>query len=351
MVLDYAQCKPIAIRAGNHRRVRWLITGGAGFIGSNLVRRLLTTTTASVTVLDRLTYAGNLASLEGLPADRFRFVQGDVADFELVACLVESHDYVVHLAAETHNDRALINPSSFARTNMLGTLALLEAVRKYNVRLHHVSTDEVYGSLELGDLRRFSERTPYDPSGPYSATKASSDLLVRAWVRSFGVRATISNCSNNYGPYQHVEKFIPRQITSLLDGHRPRLYGDGLNVRDWIHVDDHNAALVRIVTGGQIGETYLIGADGEHSNAEVVAYLLDHFGCGPDDYELVADRKGHDRRYAIDSTKLRTELGWRPKFGDFRDGLERTIAWYRDHESWWRPEKAPTEATYATLGQ
>lgn len=331
--------------------MRWLITGGAGFIGSNLVRRLIETTNASVTALDRLTYAGNRASLEDLPADRFRLVQGDVTDFELVGRLVESHDYVVHLAAETHNDRALIDPLSFAHTNMLGTLALLEAVRNHDVRFHHVSTDEVYGSLELDDLQRFSEHTPYNPSGPYSATKASSDLLVRAWVRTFGVRATISNCSNNYGPYQHVEKFIPRQITGLLDGRRPQLYGDGLNVRDWIHVDDHNAALIRIVTKGKIGETYLIGADGEHSNAEVVAFLLDHFGYRPDDYEYVADRMGHDRRYAIDSTKLRTELGWKPKFRNFRDGLENTIAWYRDHEPWWRPEKAPTEAIYATRGQ
>jgi len=224
-------------------------------------------------------------------------------------------------------------------------------VRKHQVRFHHISTDEVYGDLELDDPERFTENTPYNPSSPYSSTKAGSDLLVRAWVRSFGVRATISNCSNNYGPYQHVEKFIPRQITGLLDGVRPRLYGAGQNVRDWIHVDDHSSAVVRIVERGEIGETYLIGADGERSNLEVVQTLLRLVGRDEDDFDQVTDRAGHDLRYAIDATKLRTELGWSPSLTDFETGLARTIDWYRAHEDWWRPHKAATEAKYAASGQ
>jgi dTDP-glucose 4,6-dehydratase len=236
-------------------------------------------------------------------------------------------------------------------TNLVGTYTLLEAVRRHGVRYHHISTDEVYGDLELDDPQRFTETTPYHPSSPYSATKAGSDLLVQAWVRSFGVQATISNCSNNYGPYQHVEKFIPRQITNVLDGGRPSLYGAGANVRDWIHVDDHSAAVLLIAERGRIGETYLIGADGERSNREVVETILTLLARPRDAYDQVTDRAGHDLRYAIDATKLRTELGWRPAYPDFAAGLAATIAWYRDHEAWWRPQKADTEAAYAVLGQ
>jgi dTDP-glucose 4,6-dehydratase len=214
-----------------------------------------------------------------------------------------------------------------------------------------VSTDEVYGDLELDEPTRFTEETPYNPSSPYSATKAGSDLLVRAWVRSFGITATISNCSNNYGQYQHVEKFIPRQITNVLDGIPPKLYGDGLNVRDWIHVDDHNAADWTLAEQGRSGETYLIGADGERTNRDVVAAILRELGQPADAFELVRDRAGHDRRYAIDSTKLRTELGWTPQYPDFASGLKATIAWYRDNQDWWRPQKAATEAKYARTGQ
>jgi dTDP-glucose 4,6-dehydratase len=209
----------------------------------------------------------------------------------------------------------------------------------------------VYGDLELDDPARFTEQTPYNPSSPYSSTKAGSDLLVRAWVRSFGVQATISNCSNNYGPYQHVEKFIPRQITNVLDGGRPKLYGLGENVRDWIHADDHSAAVLTIIDAGRIGDTYLIGADGEKNNKEVVEAILTELGQPADAYDLVTDRPGHDLRYAIDSTKLRTELGWSPRYADFEAGLGATIAWYRDHESWWRPQKAAVEAAYAAQGQ
>jgi dTDP-glucose 4,6-dehydratase len=283
--------------------------------------------------------------------DRVRFVEGDVADAALVDALVADADLVVHFAAESHNDNSLQDPSPFVQTNLIGTFALLEAVRRHDVRYHHISTDEVYGDLELDDPQRFTETTPYHPSSPYSATKAGSDLLVRAWVRSFGVQATISNCSNNYGPYQHVEKFIPRQITNVLDGVRPKLYGAGLNVRDWIHVDDHNAAVLAIIESGRIGETYLIGADGEQNNKTVIELILTLMGHPADAYDQVNDRPGHDLRYAIDSTKLRTELGWTPRYPDFTSGLAATIDWYRANEAWWRPMKRATEAKYARTGQ
>lgn len=328
-----------------------LVTGGAGFIGSNFVRHVLAHTDAEITVLDLLTYAGNRQSVEGLPADRFHFTHGDVCDPVLVDQLVADSDLVVHFAAESHNDNSLRDPSPFVTTNLVGTYTLLEAVRRHGTRYHHISTDEVYGDLELDDPQRFTETTPYNPSSPYSSTKAGSDLLVRAWVRSFGVQATISNCSNNYGPFQHVEKFIPRQITNVIDGHRPRLYGAGLNVRDWIHADDHSAAVLLIAERGEIGETYLIGADGERNNREVVETVLELMGQPRDAYDHVPDRVGHDLRYAIDSTKLRTELGWTPAHADFEAGLAATIAWYRSNPGWWRPQKAVTEAAYATLGQ
>ncbi|NYD40457.1 dTDP-glucose 4,6-dehydratase [Nocardioides panaciterrulae] len=330
---------------------RILVTGGAGFIGSNFVHHLVEKTEATVTVLDKLTYAASRESLAGLPDDRVRLVVGDVADAATVEPLVAEHDAVVHYAAESHNDNSLRDPSPFVQTNLVGTFTLLEAVRKAGVRYHHISTDEVYGDLELDDPGRFTEATPYNPSSPYSSTKAGSDLLVRAWVRSFGVRATISNCSNNYGPWQHVEKFIPRQITNVIDGGRPKLYGAGQNVRDWIHADDHSSAVWTILTDGRIGETYLIGADGELNNLDVVRMILKHFGRPEDDFDHVNDRAGHDLRYAIDSTKLRTELGWQPRFGDFAAGLARTIEWYEQHRDWWAPQKSAVEAAYAAKGQ
>jgi dTDP-glucose 4,6-dehydratase len=327
-----------------------LVTGGAGFIGGNFVRHVLHATDHSVTVLDALTYAGNKATLIGLPANRFRLVEGSICDPQLVNDLVATHDVTVHFAAESHNDNSLRDPSPFVQTNLVGTFELLEAVRRHQKRYHHVSTDEVYGDLALDDPAKFTETTPYNPSSPYSASKAGSDFLVRAWVRSFGVRATISNCSNNYGPYQHVEKFVPRQITNLLDGVRPRLYGAGLNVRDWIHVDDHTAAVLDILDHGSIGATYLIGADGEHDNKTVIELILTLMGHPADAYDHVADRPGHDLRYAIDSTRLRDELGWRPRYSDFASGLASTIDWYRSHQAWWRPMKAATEARYAQTG-
>ena len=328
-----------------------LVTGGAGFIGSNFVHHVIAHTDHHVTVLDKLTYAGNLSSLDGLPADRLTFVRGDITDAELVNGLVADADAVVHYAAESHNDNSLHDPRPFLDTNIVGTYTLLEAARRHGTRFHHISTDEVYGDLDLDDPARFTESTPYNPSSPYSSTKAGSDLLVRAWVRSFGVQATISNCSNNYGPYQHIEKFIPRQITNVLRGIRPKLYGKGENVRDWIHADDHSSAVLTILDKGVIGETYLIGADGEKSNKDVVELILDLMGEPADAYDHVTDRAGHDLRYAIDSTKLRTELDWTPSFQDFSAGLAATIEWYRANEDWWAPAKDSTEAFYATKGQ
>ena len=330
---------------------RMLVTGGAGFIGCNFVHHVVAHTDAEVTVLDKLTYAASRDSLAALPQDRVELVVGDVADADLVDRLVEASDVVVHLAAESHNDNSLEDPTPFIQTNVVGTFTLLEAVRRSGVRFHHVSTDEVFGDLELDDPRRFTEDTPYRPSSPYSASKAGSDHLVLAWVRSFGVGATISNCSNNYGPWQHVEKFIPRQITNILDGSRPRLYGSGANVRDWIHVDDHSSAVLAILERGRIGETYLIGADGERSNLQVVRAILRLMGRDADDFDHVTDRVGHDLHYAIESDKLRSELGWQPRYRDFDEGLSRTIEWYRDHQSWWRPHKHATEAAYAARGQ
>lgn len=335
-----------------------LITGGAGFIGSNFVHYLLKNhSSLKITVLDKLTYAGNK---ENLPLDKIDLVVGNINDFDTVDKLISSTDLVVHFAAESHNDNSLSNPYPFIETNIIGTYNIIESCRKYDVRLHHISTDEVYGDLPLRkDLpgkgewegEKFTDKTPYNPSSPYSASKASSDMLVRAWVRSFGLRATISNCSNNYGPNQHIEKFIPRQITNILSGIKPKLYGEGINVRDWIHVDDHSSAVWEIINKGKIGETYLIGADGEFSNKEVLQMILSLMDKPIDDYDKVTDRKGHDLRYAIDSTKIKEELGWKPKYKDFKKGLKATIKWYEDNVGWWESEKHKVEDSYSKTNQ
>src|SRR4051812_14864932 len=264
--------------------MRMLVTGGAGFIGANFVHQTVGEHPEyEVTVLDALTYAGSEASLAPV-RNQIEFVRGSVADADLVDKLVGQADVVVHFAAESHNDNSLADPSPFLQTNIVGTYTLLEAVRKHGVRFHHISIDEVYGDLELDDPEKFTENTPYNPSSPYSSTKAGSDLLVRAWVRSFGVQATLSYCSNNYGPYQHIEKFIPRQITNVLVGSRPKPYGEGLNVRAWTHVDDHADAIRAILDRGTPGEPYLGGADGERSNLRVVEAILRHLGRPADDY-------------------------------------------------------------------
>lgn len=339
-----------------------IVTGGAGFIGSNFVHYVVKhhPEVEKITVLDKLTYAGNPENLKGLPEDRVELVVGDICDRVLVDRLVQQADAVVHYAAESHNDNSLQNPDPFIQTNIVGTTVLIEACQKYGVRFHHISTDEVYGDLPLradlpghgeGPGEKFTPDSPYRPSSPYSSSKASSDLLVRAWVRSFGLKATISNCSNNYGPYQHIEKFIPRQITNILSGIRPKLYGSGKNVRDWIHTEDHSRAVWDILTRGRIGETYLIGADGEKDNREVLELILKLMGQPADAYDRVKDRPGHDLRYAIDATKLREELGWRPQFTDFESGLQHTIDWYTHHREWWESQKAAVEAKYAKNGQ
>ena len=329
-----------------------IVTGGCGFIGSNFVRWVARNhPECHVTVLDKLTYAGNPKNIEGLPEGSVDLVVGDVCDEKLLDELVPGHDAIVHYAAESHNDNSILNPEPFIQTNVVGTYRLLQAARKYDVRYNHISTDEVYGDLALDEPRRFRPDDPYKPSSPYSSSKASSDLLVRAWHRTYGVRATISNCSNNYGPYQHVEKFIPRQITNIICGIRPKLYGDGKNVRDWIHTEDHSRAVWDILTRGRIGETYLIGANGEKDNIHVLQAILERMGQPDDAFDWVRDRPGHDRRYAIDPTKLETELGWKPIHTDFSEGLDQTIAWYREHEDWWRPAKEATEAKYAKQGQ
>lgn len=338
-----------------------IVTGGAGFIGSNFVHYVIANhPEVHVTVLDKLTYAGNRANLAGLPADRVELVVGDICDAQLVDRLVQKADAVVHCAAESHNDNSLLDPSPFIQTNIVGTYTLIQACRNHDVRFHHISTDEVYGDLPLredlpghgeGIGEKFTPDSPYRPSSPYSSSKASSDLLVRAWVRSFGLKATISNCSNNYGPYQHIEKFIPRQITNILSGIRPKLYGTGKNVRDWIHTNDHSRAVWTILTQGEIGETYLIGANGEKNYQDVLELILKLMGQPSDAYDQVRDRPGHDLRYAIDSTKLREDLGWQPEYTDFETGLQHTIDWYQEHEDWWRAEKAEVEAKYARNGQ
>jgi dTDP-glucose 4,6-dehydratase len=330
--------------------MKLLVTGGAGFIGSNFVRHVHRKRPDwELVVYDLLTYAGDRRNVEGL--ERVTLVEADICDEQRIDAAIAGCDAVVHFAAESHNDNSLHTPWPFVHTNLIGTYQILEAARRHGKRLHHISTDEVYGDLELDDPSKFTPETPYNPSSPYSSTKAGSDLLVRAWIRSFGVQATISNCSNNYGPYQHVEKFIPRQITELLEGRRPKLYGMGENVRDWIHTEDHSSGVLTILEHGRIGETYLIGADGEQNNKDVVELILKLMGRDPSDYDHVNDRPGHDMRYAIDASKLRDELGWSPQFQNFEQGLEATISWYSANADWWRPQKAQTEAKYQVLGR
>ena len=329
---------------------RLLVTGGAGFIGSNFVHDTLRRDPdAQVVVLDALTYAGSQRNLDPV-SDRITFVHGDICDAELVDGLIRDTDIVVHFAAESHVDNSLTDPSPFIKTNIVGTFTLLEAVRRHEKRFHHISTDEVFGDLALDSAEQFTESTAYDPSSPYAASKAGSDLLVRAWVRSYGVQATLSNCANNYGPYQHVEKLIPRQITNVLLGDKPKLYGAGQNVREWTHVDDHNDAIHRILANGRIGETYLIGSGEERSNKQIVEQILTLMDRPADDYLLVPDRPGHDLRYSNNSTKLRTEIGWTPAH-TFNTGLATTIDWYRTNPTWWKPQKSATEATYKLLGR
>lgn len=309
--------------------MRVLVTGAAGFIGSNFVHRTLETfPDISIVGLDSLSYAGRLSNLEGA-IPNIRFINGDIRDGKLVDDLIADVDLVVHFAAESHNDNSLVDPRRFLDTNVLGTFELLQACVRHDVRFHHVSTDEVFGDLALDEKTKFTRDTPYSPSSPYSASKASSDHLVRSWIRSFGLRATISNCSNNYGLRQHEEKLIPRTILLALNGIRPKIYGKGLNVRDWIHVDDHIDGIWSVIRDGRIGQTYLLGSNCERTNLEVVQAILNEVGEAPDFIDHVEDRPGHDRRYAIDASETMTELGWSPQKPRFEDSVPELVAYYR----------------------
>jgi dTDP-glucose 4,6-dehydratase len=323
--------------------MRVLVTGGAGFIGSHYVRQTLTGAyptlgDAEVVVLDKLTYAGNRANLDPVAADqRLRFVQGDICDAELVAGLMRGVDLVVHFAAESHVDRSILGSADFVLTNVLGTQTLLQAALEAGVgKFVHVSTDEVYGSITDGS---WSEEHVLEPNSPYSASKASSDLIARSFFRTHGLPVCVTRCSNNYGPYQFPEKVIPVFVTNLLDGRKVPLYGDGLNVRDWLHVDDHCHGIQLVADGGRAGEIYNLGGGTELTNRELTGRLLDAVGVGWDMVEPVADRKGHDRRYSVDITKISGELGYAPRVS-FEDGLAGTVRWYADNRAWWEPLKA-----------
>lgn len=319
--------------------MKLLVTGGAGFIGSNFIDYILNKyPDYQIVNLDALTYAGNLENLKAWEKDdRYRFVKGDILDKELVAELVGETDAIIHFAAESHVDRSILNADAFIKTNILGTHNLLEAARAHQTRFHHISTDEVFGSLGLSD-EPFKETTKYNPHSPYSAAKASSDHLVRAYSDTFQIPITISNCSNNYGPYQFPEKLIPLFVTNLIDGRKVPLYGDGGNIRDWIHVLDHCRAIDLILHQGKIGETYCVGGNCERTNKQITYRILELMGKGEEMIEFVKDRPGHDLRYAIDSSKIKQELGWQPEF-DFETGLKQTVDWYKDNQAWWRKIK------------
>lgn len=321
--------------------MKLLVTGGAGFIGSNYIHYVLEHYPDDTIVnLDALTYAGNLANLVDVEDDsRYTFVHGDIMDGLLVNDLMKDIDVVVHFAAESHVDRSIRDSMAFVRTNINGTLILLEAAKNNgNTRFHHVSTDEVFGSLDK-DALPFDELTPYDPHSPYSASKASSDHLVRSYFHTHGLPTTISNCSNNYGAYQFPEKMIPLFVSNLIDGIKVPVYGTGENVRDWLHVLDHCSAIDQIIHRGVIGETYCVGGNAEHTNLEITQIILQSMGMGEDMIEYVEDRKGHDKRYAINNAKIKKTLGWEPSI-NFQEGIAQTIQWYRDNEQWWRDIKS-----------
>lgn len=313
-----------------------VITGGAGFIGSNFVRYIHKKyPETKITIVDKLTYASTIETIEDLLYNKnITFKKLDITDYKSIEKIVKNKDLIVNFAAESHNDNSLENPHNFLMSNVVGTYNLLELARKYNIRYHHISTDEVYGDIELKSTEQFNENSQYKPSSPYSATKAASDMLVKGWIRSFNLKATISNCSNNYCPYQHPEKFIPRQITNILNNKKPILYGNGLNVRDWIYVEDHSQAVDLIIDNGRIGETYLIGVNNEINNITVLKQILKEMNKEEDYFDFVEDRKGHDLKYSINPTKLNTELNFKPKHTDFNKGLKETIDWYKKNKNW-----------------
>jgi len=319
-----------------------LVTGGAGFIGSNFIRYWLSRHPGDEMInLDKLTYAGNLENLkdaEGKPG--YRFVLGDITNVDIVRDLVRQCDLIVHFAAESHVDRSIIDAGEFVKTNVVGTQLLLQAAKDFDKRLHHVSTDEVYGALSLETKKKFSEISPFNPTSPYAASKAASDHLVMAYYHTHGLSVTISNCSNNFGPYQFPEKFIPLAITNLLEGKKVPVYGDGLYVRDWLYVDDHCRAIDLILEKGQTGQTYCIGGMTKSvNNLAVIKKILKLLGQGTEMIEFVKDRPGHDRRYAVDWSRAKKELGYRPEH-DFDEYLERTVEWYQKNEAWWQNVKS-----------
>lgn len=331
-----------------------LVTGGAGFIGSNFIRYWLSKNKEDEIInLDKLTYAGHLSSTQDFSKNRsYKFVKGDICNFKLVLDLLKDVDVVVHFAAESHVDRSILGPSVFVRTNVLGTQTLLEASLKAGVKhFHHVSTDEVFGALPLNSRKRFNENTLYNPRSSYSASKAASDHLVRAYFYTFGLPITITNCSNNFGPFQDPEKFLPRMITNLIDDKKIPIYGDGLYVRDWLYVEDHCRAIEMVIKKGKVGETYLVGGlTSDISNLEVAKKLLKIFGKDDSYISFVPDRPGHDRRYAVDWGKIKKELGWKPKF-DFDTWLSKTVDWYKENEWWWRSLKKKAEGFYEKLSR
>ncbi len=320
--------------------MKLLVTGGAGFIGSNFIHYWLGKYPADKIInLDVLTYAGNLENLKAVEKNKnYEFVKGDICDQKLVNDLVSGVDLIVHFAAESHVDRSIIKSEDFIRTNVVGTRVLLDAAREKKIRFHHISTDEVFGELGMNEPP-FSEKTPYDPRSPYSASKAAADHLARAYFHTHKLPVTISNCTNNYGPYQFPEKIIPLFITNLLENKKVPIYGEGKNVRDWIHVDDHNRGVELIIQKGRPGETYCLGSNQEISNLDLTKKILKLMNRGEEMIAYVQDRPGHDLRYAMDYAKAKTELGWRPVI-NFDDGLKKTIAWYQDNKSWWQKIKS-----------
>lgn len=332
--------------------MKLLITGGAGFIGANFVHFWRKNhPDDQLTVLDKLTYAGNLENLAGLEGE-FTFIEGDVADPEIVRQAMTGVDCVVHFAAESHVDRSINDPYIFTRSNVLGTHVLLEAARELKIaRFHHVSTDEVFGSIPLEESFKFNELSPYQPNSPYAASKAGSDHLVRAYGETYELPFTISNCSNNFGPYQHAEKFIPRSIIRLLNGQNIRLYTPGNQIRDWLYVDDHCRAIEAILLKGKLGETYCVGGmTTEISNIEVAKLILQHLDLPESRLEMVTDRPGHDVKYAVDWTKINQELDWEPQ-ADFKTWLATTIDWYKANQKWWKHQAEETEQFYEAKGE
>jgi dTDP-glucose 4,6-dehydratase len=322
--------------------MRVLVTGGAGFIGSHYVRQMVggaypAFADAEVVVLDKLTYAGNEANLAPVAdSPRLRFVHGDICDAELVGELMTGTDIVVHFAAESHVDRSITGAAEFVVTNVLGTQTLLQAALNANItKFVHVSTDEVYGSIDTGS---WTEEQPLEPNSPYSAAKAGSDLIARSYFRTHGLPVCITRCSNNYGEYQFPEKVVPLFVTNLMDGKKVPLYGDGLNIRDWLHVDDHCRGIQLVVEGGRAGEIYNIGGGTELTNYDLTGKLLEAMGADWDSVERVTDRKGHDRRYSVDISKISAELGYKPEV-PFEEGLARTVAWYKENRAWWEALK------------